>query len=141
MTGFNQYILYILSCYIFQIHVKLELSKARKERRLVESDKTVDMRHPKMERFDKEKTKFQKQGKSKQEEIKQGQFKVLNGENQQEEAREMKMDWNGIEKSNNRIDRMEKRRSLAKKNKNTTLISRRRSLKSQNGKSQNISTS
>ena len=113
----------------------------RRARRLLERNETVDAGHPKVERSDKEKMTFQKQGKSKQEEIKQGQFKVLNGENQQEEAREMKMDWNGIEKSNNRIDRLEKRRSLAKKNKNTTLISRRRSLKSPNGKSQNISMS
>ena len=73
----------------------------RKARRLLESNETVDVRHPKMERFDKEKTKFQTQGKSKQGEIKQDQFNVLNGENQQEAVREMEMDWNRIEKSNN----------------------------------------
>jgi len=77
-----------------------ELSRARKARRLLESDKTVDVRHPKLERFDKEKTKFQKQGKSKPGEIKQNQFNVLNGENKQEAVIEMEMDWNRIEKSN-----------------------------------------
>ena len=113
----------------------------RKARRLLESNETVDVRHPKMERFDKEKTKFQKQGKSKQEEIKQDQFKVLNGKNQQEAVREMEMDWKPIEKSNDRIGRLEKGMSLAKMNKKTKLMSRLGSLGSPNGKSQNINTS
>ena len=72
----------------------------RKARRRLESSETVDVRHPKFERSDQGNMKFQKQGKSKQEEIKQDQFEVLNGKNQQEAMREMEMDWNRIEKSN-----------------------------------------
>ena len=46
-----------------------------------------------------------------------------------------------IEKSNDRIGRLEKGKSLAKMNKKTKLMSRLDSLGSPNGKSQNINTS
>ena len=105
MDFFIECISSITSCLLFLFHVKpdlsKELSKVRKARRLLERKKAVDVRHPKIERFEKEKMKSQKQGKDMQEEIKYDQFKVLKGENQQKAVREMKMDWNGTEKSNN----------------------------------------
>ena len=153
-----KYLLYIISYNLFLFHVKPELSKElSKLRKELQRKETVKVRHPKIERFEKEKMEAKKQEKDKQEEIKHDQFKVHNGKNQQEAVRKMEFDLNNIERFNNqqieterqqeqerekekdwnnRLERMQKQRSVDKMHKKTPLMSHLRSLASPKGKSQ-----